>query len=192
MSHIADRFVVVLDANVLFPFTKRDALLRFAEAGLFRARWSSVILDEWTRNLIRIKPDLQKSIDSQIAAMKEAFPEACVDGGQELIEGLELPDPDDRHVLATAIVVGAEQIVTDNLRDFPNTTLEEYGISPVSADDFLASTFELYEAEALTAMRRMRKAYENPAYLPSAFILHLQSNGLPKLAAMLKPHIESL
>ncbi len=27
--HIADRFVVVLDANVLFPFRKRDVLLRF-------------------------------------------------------------------------------------------------------------------------------------------------------------------
>lgn len=49
MKHIADRFVVVLDANVLFPFRKRDVLLRFCEAGLFRARWSPQILDEWTR-----------------------------------------------------------------------------------------------------------------------------------------------
>ncbi|MBY8337925.1 PIN domain-containing protein [Alteriqipengyuania sp. NZ-12B] len=192
MSHIADRFVVVLDANVLFPFTKRDALLRFAEAGLFRARWSSEILDEWTRNLLKLKPDLRESVESQIAAMAEAFPEACVDGGQDLVEGLVLPDPGDRHVLATAIVVGAEQIVTDNLKDFPLETLEEYGLSAVSADDFLASTFELYEAEALKAMRRMRRAYTNPPYQPDGFILHLQTNGLPKLAAMLKPHIESL
>lgn len=51
MMHIADRFVVVLDANVLFPFRKRDVLLRFSHAGLFCARWSEEILDEWTRNL---------------------------------------------------------------------------------------------------------------------------------------------
>ncbi|MDO7837458.1 hypothetical protein Q4610_20650 [Sphingobium sp. HBC34] len=31
MSEIADRFVVVLDANVLYPFRVRDALLRTAE-----------------------------------------------------------------------------------------------------------------------------------------------------------------
>ena len=46
MKHIADRFVVLLDANVLFPFRKRDILLRFYHAGLYRARWSGQILDE--------------------------------------------------------------------------------------------------------------------------------------------------
>jgi hypothetical protein len=45
-------FVVVLDANVLFPFTLRDTLLRAAAAGFYQARWSSRILDEMTRNLI--------------------------------------------------------------------------------------------------------------------------------------------
>lgn len=192
MSNVADRFVVVLDANVLFPFTKRDALLRFAEAGLFRARWSTEILDEWTRNLLKKKPHVAESLQSQIEAMELAFPEACVDGGASLIEGLELPDRNDRHVLATALIVGAEQIVTENLKDFPVATLNAYGITPVSADDFLASTFELYEAEALTAIRKMRLAYENPPYSPDAFVLHLQTNGLPKLASLLKPHIERI
>ena len=44
LRYVADRFVVVLDANVLFPFRKRDVLLRFSHAGLFRARWSGEIL----------------------------------------------------------------------------------------------------------------------------------------------------
>ena len=192
MSNVADRFVVVLDANVLYPYTKRDALLRFAEAGLFRARWSTKILDEWTRNILRNKPELEQSIKSQVDAMTEAFPEACVDGGEELIRALDLPDPDDRHVLASAIVVGAEQIVTDNLKDFPENKLDEYGITAVSADDFLSSTFELYEAEALKAIRKMRIDYNNPPFTQSEFIIHLQSNGLPQLAAMLKPYIENL
>ena len=78
MRCLADRFVVVLDANVLYPFRIRDALLRFAEAGLFRARWSPAIIDEWRRNLVAQQPEFEASIDAQIAAMRIAFPEGCV------------------------------------------------------------------------------------------------------------------
>ena len=52
MNDAAERFVAVLDANVLYPFGVRDALLRFAEAGLYRAHWSAEILNEWTQNLL--------------------------------------------------------------------------------------------------------------------------------------------
>ncbi|MCY3596906.1 MAG: hypothetical protein OXF33_00720 [Rhodospirillales bacterium] len=52
MMRLADRRVALLDANVLFPFRKRDILLRFHRAGLFRARWTERILDEWTLNLL--------------------------------------------------------------------------------------------------------------------------------------------
>ena len=89
MKHIADRFVVLLDANVLFPFRKRDILLRFYHAGLYRARWSGQILDEWTRNLLSLRPDLSASISSQLDAMRREFPEALVTGYERLIEGLE-------------------------------------------------------------------------------------------------------
>jgi predicted nucleic acid-binding protein len=189
---VADRFVVVLDANVLYPFRVRDALLRFAEAGLFRARWSPTIIDEWKDNLLERKPELRASIESQIAAMHQAFPESCVDGSDGLIGSLDLPDPDDRHVLATAIRTDAEHIVTENLRDFPNDKLAPFGITAVSADDFLASTFELYPAEALAAMRTMRKAYGRPPFTRGEFIFDLQAKGLPKLASMLKENIDVL
>jgi hypothetical protein len=53
--------------------------------------------------------------------MEEAFPEALVDGHDPLIAALDLPDPDDRHVLAAAIRAGAQLIVTENLRDFPRS-----------------------------------------------------------------------
>lgn len=192
MNCIADRFVVVLDANVLYPFRTRDALLRFAEAGLFRARWSERIQAEWKTALLRSKPDTEASLDAQIAAMHRAFPEACVTGAEGLIDSLNLPDPEDRHVLATAIRAGAEHIVTENLRDFPADALQQYGITAVSADDFLSSTFELYPAEALAAMRTMRNEYRNPAFSTDAFIFDLQAKGLPKLASMLKPHIDLL
>jgi predicted nucleic acid-binding protein len=40
-----------------------------------------------------------------------------VAGYEDLIEAIELPDTDDRHVLAAAIVGGADVIVTYNLKD---------------------------------------------------------------------------
>ena len=46
MSFVANPFVVVLDANVLFPFRTRDVLFTFAHEGLFRARLSDEILDD--------------------------------------------------------------------------------------------------------------------------------------------------
>lgn len=192
MRNIADRFVVVLDANVLYPFRVRDVLLRFAEAGLFRARWSERILAEWSRNLLANKPRLTASVKSQIEAMARAFPESCVRGDERLVGSLDLPDEDDNHVLATAILADAEHIITENLKDFPDEKLAPFGVAAVSADDFLASTFELYPAEALATLRAMRRDYEHPPFTPSEFIFDLQAKGLPKLASMLKPTIDAL
>ncbi len=192
MSHVADRFVVVLDANVLWPFRTRDALLRFGQAGLFRPRWSEAILDEWVRTLLASKPHLEASISSQRTAMNRAFEEGMVTGWEPLVSGITLPDPDDRHVVAAAIRAGAEHIVTENLRDFPPTMLEPLGLEPVRADDFLAATFELYPAEATGALRTMRRAYQNPAMKPAEFVFDLQASGLPKLASLAKEHVDVL
>jgi len=188
VKHVADRFVVLLDANVLFPFRKRDVLLRFYHAGLFRARWSEQILDEWTRNLLAQKPHLEDSVRSQQRAMQEHFPEALVTGHEPLIGAVNLPDPDDRHVLAAAIQCGAQHIVTDNLADFPAERLEPYDIEAIDADEFLSRTFDLYPAEALAVLRQLRAQYRNPPYSPPEFVLDLTAKGLPKLAARVRQH----
>lgn len=192
MTDVADRFVVLLDANVLFPFRVRDALLRFAEAGLYRARWSTQILEEWATNLIKKKPDLAESIKSQVTAMKRTFPESLVIGFEPLIEGLDLPDENDRHVLAAAIQCGAQHIITENLKDFPPEALEPLDIEAVSADTFLASTFELYPSEAIAALRKMREVYKNPKMSKSEFLLDLTGYGLVKTASLAKSEIECL
>lgn len=188
MRYVADRFVVVLDANVLYPFRKRDVLLRFYQAGLFRARWSEQILDEWTRNLLKSRPDLEKSVRSQLKAMGEHFPEALVTGHMTLVDALTLPDMDDRHVLAAAIVCGAQHIVTENLSDFPADRLAEYDIEAIDADEFLSRTFDLYPSEALTVLRDLRAVYGRPPYSPPEFVLDLTAKGLPKLAARARQH----
>jgi predicted nucleic acid-binding protein len=192
LKHVADRFVVILDANVLFPFRKRDVLLQFHHAGLFRARWTEQILEEWTRSLLNLKPHLEDSIRSQQHAMRVHFPEALVFGHEPLITALELPDPDDRHVLAAAIQCGAQHIVTDNLGDFPAEELEPFEIEAIDADEFLSRTFDLYPSEALLILRQLRERYNNPPYTPPEFVLDLTAKGLPKLAARARQNLAIL
>ncbi len=192
MNHVADRPVVVLDANVLYPFRKRDILLRMHRAGLFRARWTERILDEWTRSLLERKPHLEASVRSQRRAMSEHFGEALVSGYEPLIGTLDLPDADDRHVLAAAIRCGAQHIVTDNLTDFPAEALSGFDIEAIDADAFLSRTFDLYPSEALAVLRTLREAYTNPPFSPDEFILDLTAKGLPRLAAVAERRRESL
>lgn len=192
MSNVADRFVVILDANILYPFRIRDALLRFFEAGLFRARWTNEILDEWQGALKKNKPHTQASIVSQRQAMAEVFEDAWVEGYEPLVPSLSLPDADDRHVLAAAIRCGAQHIITENKKDFPAVELSKFSIEAVSADQFLSDTFELYPPKAAAALKKMRTAYRNPPMTRSEFLLDLNRAGLPKLVHVARPFIDDI
>lgn len=192
MSHVANPFVVVLDANVLYPFRMRDILFTFAQQGLFRPRFTTEIIDEWTRSLIADKPKLEASVRRQAKIVAEVFDECFVDGYKPLIEGLNLPDADDRHVLAAAIKCSAQIIVTENRRDFPENVLNEYGVKALGADDLLANTCDLFPIEGARALRTVRMRYENPPFTPSEFLLDLTKCGMPKLAGMSRKGIEYL
>lgn len=192
MSHVANRFVVIFDANVLYPFRMRDILLTFCEAGLLRGRWTDQITDEWVRNLLAQKPAFEASIKSQVAAMQRAFPEAWVEEYEHLVPVIELPDPDDRHVVAAAIKCGAQVIVTANLKHFPSEPLAQFDIEAVQPDDFLLGIFELYPTESIRALRRLRRSYDRPPLAPSEFIFDLIAKGMPKLAGALKSHRDLL
>ena len=191
MKQPADPRVALLDANVLFPFRKRDILLRFHHAGLFRARWTEQILDEWTVNLLERKPHLEPSVRSQRHAMHEHFAEALVTGYEPLIATLALPDADDRHVLAAAIRCNAQYVVTENLADFPAEILGGFDIEAIGADGFLSRTFDLYPSEALDVLRTLREAYSNPPFTPSGFVRDLTAKGLPQLAARIEDNHSS-
>src|SRR5215472_725688 len=111
-------FAVVYDANVLYPNTLRDLLIRIAQSGMVQAKWTSEILDEMTGALLRNRPDIPPARLGRLRdLMNAAVRDSLVTGYEPLIEGLKLPDPDDRHVLAAAIKAGAQVIVTANLKD---------------------------------------------------------------------------
>jgi hypothetical protein len=79
------RYTAILDANVLYPTLVRDLLLSLATAGLYHARWSRHIHDEWTRNLIADRPDLAGHVPDLVAAMNSAVPDCLVENYQPLI-----------------------------------------------------------------------------------------------------------
>jgi predicted nucleic acid-binding protein len=114
-------------------------LLSLAEAGLFRPRWSSRILDETQKAITQITKG-ETDGSRQRAAIEAAFPEALVTGYEIFEDKLALPDPNDNHVLAAAIATSASVIVTDNLADFPSAVLDPHSIQAISADDFIADT----------------------------------------------------
>ena len=141
----------------------RDILLRFHHAGLFQARWTERILDEWTRSLLDWKPHLERSIRSQRRAMAEHFDDALVIRHEPLVGVLDLPDPDDRQVLAAAIRCSARYIITDNLADFPEEVLAGFDIEAIAADAFLSQIAELHPSEALAVLSGLRAQYRNHA-----------------------------
>jgi len=109
----------------------RDLLVRLAMTGMFRAKWTDAIHDEWTRNLLENRPDLKpEQLNRTRKLMNTHVQDSLVTGYESLIPGLKLPDQDDRHVLAAAIRSGADVIVTFNLSDFPASALEPYKGSP--------------------------------------------------------------
>lgn len=187
MIPAANRYTAVLDASVLFPNMKRDLLLRFFEADLYRARWTEQIQQEWLTNAIRKYPDKEDRLRRTDALMREHFTDAWVAGYECFIETVELPDPDDRHVVAAAIRTNSQYIVTDNLKHFPVDALSELDLERGTADRFLASTFEHYEMPALQVIREHRAGLRGRPSPPD-YLMNLIAKGLPLLASRLKPY----
>ena len=110
-------FIVVYDANALYPNTLRDLLIRVGQAGLVQAKWTNEILDEMLRVLSRNRPDIPpEKLDRLRQLMNKAVRDCLISGYEPLVEGLKLPDPGDRQVLAAAVKAGAQVIVTSNLK----------------------------------------------------------------------------
>ena len=155
-------FKVVLDANVLYPFSLRDTLLRAYIAGLYQLSWTDEIIDEACRNLVADKRMTDEQAAKLRGAMTGAFPEAMVTDYANLIPAMP-NDAKDRHVTAAAVKVGAQVIVTMNLRDFAELPS---GIEAKSPDDFLCDLFDLNPAVFLDLLREQAAALKNP---PVAF-----------------------
>jgi predicted nucleic acid-binding protein len=180
-------FTVVLDANVLYPNTVRDLLIRIGQARLVRIRWTDQILHEVFRNLAENRPDIDPAKSERLRVlMNDAIPDVLVTGYEPLIEVLDLPDPDDRHVLAAAIKVGAQMIVTDNLRDFPADRLAKWDIEARSADHFAHAMVDLNPKRVFGIVQQMADARTRPPMDVDDVLAALERGGLVETVAALR------
>lgn len=123
---MAQVFTAFLDTSVLWPSLQRDFLLSLAIEGMYRPVWSAAILEELeyheTAKLIgrgEATDEAAQRALRLVTQMRAAFEDAEVQGWEALEGTYGLPDPDDEHVVAAAVVAGAGAIITHNLRHFP-------------------------------------------------------------------------
>ncbi|AMT88013.1 MULTISPECIES: PIN domain-containing protein [Pseudomonas] len=172
-------FTAVYDACVLYPAPLRDFLMWLALSGLYRARWTQEVHHEWKRNLLKNRSDLTlEQLDRTSQLMDLAIPDACIDGYEDLVSGLTLPDENDRHVLAAAIRCGADVIVTFNLKDFPSCHLAPYGIEAQHPDEFVENLFHLDSAAVVAAAQSQRRQLKTPTVEVDKYLGFLQRQGL--------------
>lgn len=181
-------FTVVYDATVLHPASLRDLLVRLAKTGLFRAQWSEQILDEMVRSILRQETGQDATrLDRTRRLMCEAVPDCLVTGHEPLIDGLHLPDPDDRHVLAAAIRSHSQVIVTHNLRDFPDEALDQFGLEAQHPDLFVLHLVDLAPAQVAAVIERQASALRSPAQTVDDLLTRLSAH-VPRAVAALRAH----
>ena len=156
--------VVIYDANVLYPSTLRDVLIRVGLTRLVQPKWTDLIFEEVFGNLRANRPDLDPArLDRTRRLMNDAIRDVTVAGYEHLIDQLDLPDADDRHVLTAAIHAGAQAIATRNLRDFPGNALHPWGIEAQHPDAFLTRLHESHPDTLGRIMTNIAQAWGGDA-----------------------------
>ena len=186
-----NRFAVVLDACVLYSAPVRDLILWMAAEHLFRPRWTRQIHEEWIAAILEKRSDIERCrLESLKSLMDEKFPDALISGYEGLIESITLPDQNDRHVLAAAIVSNVDAIVTFNTKDFPKECVARYELEIVDTDDFVVGQFELCLSAALSAAKNCRANLKRPPKTADEYIETLAKHQLPQTASELRKYRE--
>ena len=180
-------FTALIDACVLYPAPLRDLLMNLVEEDLFRAKWTDEIHQEWIGSLLKNRPDLKRSQLERTRDLMNQHAEGClVTNYADLIPSLQLPDPNDRHVLAAAIRARADVIVTNNLSDFPRNVLKAFGIEAQHPDQFIAHLLSLAPSPVCIAAKRQRENLKNPKKTVDEYLDTLEAASLPQTVAGLK------
>ncbi|WP_371743634.1 PIN domain-containing protein [Herbiconiux sp. SALV-R1] len=134
-----------------------------ADSGAFRPLWSGRVIDEAMRALTRIHPSVDENrFLSRFRSMNEAFEDALVEGSERLEAAVELPDPDDRHVVAAALRGRADAIITQNTKDFPDSVLRPLGLEALPVDAFLLDQYDLNPRAACRVVSEQAAAMTHP------------------------------
>lgn len=180
-------FVVIYDANVLYPSLLRDVLIRVAQRGMVRARWTERILDEVFMNLVSNRPDLDRTkLARTRELMNGSVRDVLVEGYEPLIPTVTLPDENDRHVVAAAIRAQAQMVVTTNLRDFPSEELSKWNIEAKHPDDFLVDQFHLDAIALHVILQQIADSANRPPLTFGDVLDSLERCGITQATALLR------
>ncbi len=149
--------IVLADANVLYSRVLRDYLVYSADEGAISIRWSRAILIEAVEHLQANNSTFDdEQGDLLIRLLNDAYPEAEIEptaSARRKVKSLDMPDEDDRHVLAAAVTAHADIVCTNNVKDFPPETMASVGIELLTADALLSRLVTMYPSEMLDAHR---------------------------------------
>ena len=164
----------LLDANVLHPMVLCDLLVRLAQRGFYRALWTREILEEVVATVLRRRPDLSvRLLRKRTAAMQAALQDATVKGYEALIPSLDKLGAD-AHVVAAAVFGQADIIVTSNIRDFPESVLDPYGIAAVLPDDFLLQQWWVDAVAVVDTLVQQAHTTTRPPLAPDDILTRLR------------------
>jgi predicted nucleic acid-binding protein len=184
---MASNLTVLYDACVLYPNYLRDLLIELATTELFQAKWTEQIHDEWIRNLLKNRPNATIAQFQKLRELINAsVPDCLVTNFEDLIPSLQLPDLDDRHVFAAAIVAKADVMVTVNLRDFPAEVLAPHGLIAQHPDEFIADLIDLRPLRVIGSIETIRNRFKNPPFSFDEYMEILLRQGLPTTVSMLR------
>ena len=184
---MSSNFTALYDACVLYPAPLRDLLMQLALTDLFRARWTDQIHDEWIRNLLKNRSDLTLERLTQTKNLMNSHVRDCLVTDYEgLIPSINLPDADDRHVLAAAIKGQVDVIVTTNLRDFPQNVLDSYEIFAEHPDEFISNLIDLKPSIVAKTAEICRKRLKNPPKSIDEYLEILLKQELPITVSLLR------
>ncbi|MFI5838650.1 PIN domain-containing protein [Catenuloplanes sp. NPDC051500] len=179
--------VVLADANVLYSRVLRDFLLYAADQEIIAVAWSSQILAEATEHLMANVAGFDHAAAQRLtAAMNNAFPYAEVEPTEEhwrVLEGLPLPDEDDRHVLAASLAAEATVLCTSNTKDFPAQIAEGLGFEVLSPDQLISRLIVEHETRMLVAHHTAVSSLKNAT--DASTITALERAGAPTAATLI-------
>ena len=173
-----------LDACVLYPTVVREMLLGCAQKKLFEPLWSPRVLEEWSR--AADKHGVGSIAGAEIALLSDRWPSSNVLPKPSDEARLVLPDPNDVHVLASAIAASADILVTVNAKDFPRHSLSEEGISRQDPDALLLAFYREDPKKMRDVVDRVHQtAAMDPTMTLTASGL-IKKARLPRLAKALR------
>lgn len=177
----------LLDANVLYPAPLRDLLMQLALVGFFQARCTEDIHREWIDALLRKNAHVERARLERVRdSMNQIIPDFLIVGYERMLPCLSLPDRNDRHVLAAAIVGCCDVILTKNLKDFPEKALAPHGIEGRHPDDFIPARLGIAPGLACVAFEKARARLKSPPKSAGEYLEVLEKQELPATVTSLK------